>query len=141
MALGTFGLSQNNGAADLSITTAGTVFCTPITGLAGMQALTFWLKFAYGSGGTTVKAYLQTSIDQGNTWIDIACVALAQTSKTVLLNLSGLTPKTTQVTPTDGALADDTAVDGILGDRMRLKVVSVGTYAGNTLLAARMVAR
>jgi hypothetical protein len=38
-------------------------------------------------------------------------------------------------------MADDTAVDGLLTDRMRLKVVSTGTYAGSTVLSARLVAR
>jgi hypothetical protein len=58
-----------------------------------------------------------------------------------LLNFCGLTPKLTAVVPGDGALADDTAIDGLIGDRVRLKVVSTGTYAGSTVLSGRMVAR
>lgn len=142
MALGFFGLTQDaGGASDFSITQPGTHIGQPITGLIGMQALTLWMKFAYGSGGTALKAYLQTSIDQGNTWLDIACMAFAQVSRTALVNLSGLTPKTTLVIPTDGTLTDDTVVDGLLGDRVRLKAIVTGTYAANTLLSGRMVAR
>ncbi len=141
MSLGAFGLSINGSASDLSITGGGTAICTPITGLVGMQALLASFRFAYGSGGTTAKAYLQGSADQGNTWFDMYCFAAALADKRALINLSALTPKLTAVDPTDGTLTDDTAVDGMLPDRVRLKVIVVGTYAGGTLLAARMVAR
>lgn len=140
MALGAFGLSTNSGGNDLSITAAATTVCTAITGLTGMQSLTVSLRFAYGSGGTTVRAYAQTSIDGGNTWIDIASKLFTTSSDHKVWNFSALTPKTTPATPSDGALSDDTAVDGILGDRVRLKVVSTGTYAGNTTLVGRVVA-
>ena len=133
---------------DIAITTAGTQTgnsSASVDGgsldLDGMLAATFSFRLQYGSGGTTVKAYLQTSLNQGTTWIDIACVAFATASEDQVLNLSGLTPKTTLVTPTDGALADDTCIDGIFGDRFRVKVVSAGTYAGSTVLSCRMDAR
>jgi hypothetical protein len=99
----------------------------------GMVAATLQFKFAYGSAGTTCKAYVQTSLDQGSTWIDVACATFT--------NLSGLTPKTTAATPSDGALTDDTCLDGVLGDRWRAKVTSTGTYAGSTSLSVRMQAR
>ena len=137
---GIYSLTKNDGASDLAIAAAATTICEVIDGLAGMKAVTLGLRLAYGSGGTSVKAYVQTSLDQGNTWIDIACVVFGTASEHQVVNLSGLTPKTTQVTPSDGALADDTCVDGILGDRLRLKAVSVGTYAG-TVLSARASVR
>lgn len=140
MSLGSFGLTINGSASDLTVTSAGTVVCTEIASLEGMQALSVWLQLAYGSGGTAVKAYLQTAFD-ASTWMDIACVAFATVAKTAVLNFSGLTPKLTQLVPTDGAMADDTALDGILGTRMRLKAVVTGTYAGSTILKGRMVAR
>lgn len=141
MALGQFGLTTNGSASDLTITAAATTNCTALTGLTGMQSLGVFLKFSWGSGGTNAKAYVQTSFDGGNTWVDIACVVFGILSETALLNFSALTPKTTQVVPTDGTMADDTAVDGILGDRVRLKVISTGTYAGGTILVGRIVAR
>lgn len=140
MSLGAFGLTTNGSASDLSVTAAATTICTAITGLTGMQSLTVSLRFAYGSGGTNVKAYLQTSLDGGNRFVDIACVKFEVASEEAILNFSALTPKLTQVTPTDGAIADDTAIDGVLGDRVRLKVISTGTYAGNTALVGRIVA-
>lgn len=130
---------------DFAITTAATQTGDDTSDddidLDGMLAATFSIRLAYGSGGTTVRAFIQTSINQGVTWIDIACVLMTTAAEHQVINLSGLTPKTTQVTPTDGALADDTAIDGILGDRFRVKVVSTGTYAGSTALECRMCAR
>lgn len=139
MSLGTFGITTNGSASDLTITTAGTVACTAITSLIGMQSLTVSMRLAYGSGGTTVKAYLQTSLDGGNTWDDILCWAPANANAGKRWNFSAQTP-VDAVTPTDGAMADNTRQDGILGDRVRLKVVSTGIYAGNTVLTGRIVA-
>lgn len=132
MSTGIFSLSKYNGSSDLSITSAGTTTCDVISDLAGMTAVSIQARFAYGSGGTTAKVYVQTSLSQSNDWVDVACIAFATTSETQVLNLSGLTPKGLTV-PTDGALTDDTVLDGILGDRLRVKVVSVGTYANTTL--------
>jgi len=126
---------------DFQITAAGTQVGDVVDDLEGLLAIAASLRLQYGSGGTTIKAYLQTSIDQGATWIDIACVLFATASEHACLNFSALTPKTTAVTPTDGSLTDDTAVDGVLGERFRLKVVSTGTYAGSTVLSGRICAR
>lgn len=126
---------------DFTITTAATYPGDWVTGFDGLLAMCAQLRLAYGSGGTSIKAYIQTSLDQGTTPIDIASVVFGTASEVVALNFSALTPKLTQVVPTDGALSDDTAVDGILGDRFRLKIVSTGTYAGSTVLSARVNAR
>lgn len=126
---------------DFTITTAGTQTGEWVTDLEGMLAAAVSLRLSWGSGGTTVRAFVQTSLDGGTTATDIACVLFGTASEHAILNFSALTPKTTQVSSTDGALADDTAVDGVLGDRLRLKVVSTGTYAGSTILTARVTAR
>ncbi|RVD44207.1 hypothetical protein EN742_02970 [Mesorhizobium sp. M4A.F.Ca.ET.020.02.1.1] len=126
---------------EFTITAAGTQVGEAVTGLEGMLAALLQLRLAYGSGGTAIKAYVQCSADQGTTWYDVACIVFGVAGEVALLNLSALTPKTTAVVPGDGALADDTAVDGLLTDRMRLKLVSTGTYAGQTVLSARLVAR
>lgn len=141
MSLGQFGLTANDGASDLTITAAGTFVCDAVTGLTGMLALLAQLRFVYGSGGSSVKVYLQSSPDGGTTWHDCACVVFTTANAIKLLNLSALTPKTTAVVPTDGTLTDDTSVDGLITDRARLKVVVTGTYAGGTVLSGRMVAR
>ncbi|WLB14824.1 hypothetical protein QIH87_49800 (plasmid) [Bradyrhizobium elkanii] len=124
-----------------SITVAGTAVGDWVTGLEGCLSILAQMRLVYGSGGTTVRAYLQTSADNGDTPIDVACVLFGTASENAVLNLSALTPKTTQVTPSDGAMTDDTNVDGIIGDRFRVKVVSTGTYAGSTQLVCSAVVR
>ena len=126
---------------DFTVTTPATQIGEVIDGLDGMVAATLQVRLAYGSSGTSINVYCQVSLDQSTTWIDVANVLLGTASEVAVLNLSGLTPKTSQYTPTDGALADDTCVDGVLGDRFRAKVVSQGTYAGQTVVSVRLVAR
>lgn len=127
--------------ADLPITTALTGSAqTAIENLEGMLAGTIQAKFAYGSGGTSAKAYVQTTLDNGLTWVDIASITFTTASATKIINLSGLTPKTTAVTPSDGALSDDTCVDGVLGDALRVKITTTGTYANSTL-SVKLIAR
>lgn len=92
-------------------------------------------NFTYGSGGTSVDVWVQSSLDGGTTWCDIANFHFTTSSARKVFNLSSLTPVTTQATPTDGTLTANTAVDGLIGGKLRVKVTTVGTYAGNTTLA------
>jgi hypothetical protein len=126
--------------ADIAITTPLTVAQTPVQNLEGMLAATILARFAYGSGGTLCRAYVQITLDDGQTWIDVACFAFTTASATRVINLSGLTPKLTPLTPSDGALADDSFIDGILGSAMRVKLVTTVTYA-NTVLSVKLSAR
>lgn len=125
---------------DLAITAADTYIGDVISNLHGMTAVTIQLRFAWTSGGSSARVYIQTSLDQENTWVDLACISCVNAAETAILNLSGLTPKTSQVTPSDGALGDDLAVDGILGDCLRMKIVTTGTYA-NTVASGRVAVR
>jgi hypothetical protein len=77
---------------------------------------------------------VQTSLDYGSTWCDIYCFSVTQTSVVNVVNLSALTAVTTSYVPTDGALAANTAKDGILGPMFRCKTTSTGTYADGTTL-------
>src|SRR5581483_9748683 len=47
------------------------------TGFAGIAAASFQVCLRYGSGGSTITVYLQTSLDSGQTFIDIGAVAFA----------------------------------------------------------------
>lgn len=132
-------LTTKDGSPDLPITAAGTYVCDVVDDL-DFDTLLVQARLAYGSGGTTVKAYLQTTIDQGATWVDIACFAFTTASASRLINLVR-TPVTSPVTPGDGVLADNTTVDGILGERLRLKVVVAGTYGASTVLSVRALPR
>lgn len=110
-----------------------------VDGLEGMLAATLQVNFNYGSGGTTCRVMVETSIDQGSTWIEVWRALFGTASEENIVNLSGLTPKTTPITP--AALSDDTVQDGVFGDRWRAKVTSTGIYAGNSSLSVRLSAR
>jgi hypothetical protein len=99
----------------------------PVNVLA-MASLTFV------GGGTSADAYLQTSLDGGTSWCDVANWHFLVASAKFVYNLSSLTPVTTQYAPLDGALAANTAKDGIIGSHWRVKWTSVGTYTGATIL-------
>lgn len=127
-----------------NVTTAQTQVCTPngaAIGFAGINAASFQVRMSGGTGGSKINVYIQTSLDQGQSWIDIANVAFTNTSGVEVVNLSALDKIATPVAPTDGSLADNTTVDGILGDQLRAKVVSTGTYTGATLVSVLGVAR
>lgn len=135
--LGDAALSDINAATTATVITSANNVA--YLDLEGMTAATIQVNFNYGSGGTSIKVTVETSLDDGTTWIEVARVALTTSSSEKVFNISGLTPKTTLVTP--GALSDDTVLDGIFGDCWRAKVLTVGTYTGNTSLAVRLNAR
>jgi hypothetical protein len=116
-----------------------TVAATGVTQGAGTNApplkVTIQANFIYGSGGTSADVYVQTSIDAGVTWCDVANFHFTTSSGRKLFNLNSQTPVTAIATPTDGSLAANTAVDGITGAMWRAKYAIVGTYAGGTSLA------
>ncbi len=138
---GTFSLG------DISITTADTYVGAPVISLAGALSVTFWLRFEYGAGSGDARVYCQTSLDQGSTFFDIACLVLGAAAETAIFNFTSSTPSLfsgsppTPLVPMDGALADNSAVDGIIGDRFRLKIVTTGTFSGMTLLSGRITVR
>ena len=123
----------------LTITTAiGATATTPVTNLGGMKYVAVECKFVYGSGGTTVDVYIQTSLDGGLTWIDIMefdfTTASANKVNSVTIAPSVVT-NFPPVSVVDGSLAINTSVQGVLGDRLRAKYITVGTYGGSTSLA------
>lgn len=132
MQTGIFSLTKNDGAEDLAIGAAATVICEVIDGLDGMSEADVQVNFQYGpSGGTTCKTYIQTSLDQGSSWIDLYCMAAATVSKKRHVRLK---PDGTIGTASDGALADDSLATGlVLGDRLRVKAIVAGTYVGAEL--------
>jgi hypothetical protein len=120
---------------------AGTQVGTPQTGLQGMTALSCQARFAYGSGGTQVNVYIQSSLDQGQSWFDIANIEFTTSSGVDAINLSGLNSVTTPAALTNLALANNTVLNGPLGDRLQATVVSTGTYGGGSLLSVNCEAR
>jgi hypothetical protein len=122
------------------ITAAGTVTSpVPFRALEGLLYLGLQAKFTYGSGGTTCKAYVQTSLDGGTTWRDVASFAFTTASAVKISAVNGSVAMAAAQGASDGALADDTILNGLLGDLWRVKVVSTGTYAGNTTIQVSAV--
>src|SRR5215469_3518469 len=121
---------------------------TPWVPLNGTpRNLTIQANFAYGSGGTSVDAYIQTSLDGKQTATDIANFHFTTSSQRFACNISTTSPAGTPLgsstapdkqTPnlalTDGSMSNNTAQDGILGPYVRVKYKSSGTYAGGSTL-------
>ena len=107
--------SQNRPDGPHSLTSSGTYTGNSQEYFSGILGLSVQVVFTYGSGGTSAKTYLQTSMDQAVTWQDVAAIGMFTTSTTTL------------------ALTTGTANDGVLGDRFRFVTVTVGTYANTTL--------
>jgi hypothetical protein len=114
---------------------------TAVAGLARAKSLAIQYNFTYGSGGTSFTAWVQTSFDGGTTWVDIANCAGTTSSIRRCYNLTSNTAVTTIYTPTDGTLTDNTAKDGLIGDQLRVKFTSVGTYAGSTTMVVSVIAK
>lgn len=119
------------------ITVAGTLLSQVFDVHANSQKLPLNLaaqaNLTYGSGGTTIDVYVQTSFDQGVTWCDVMNFHFTTASLREISNVN----RQTAVVPaaaTDGTLAANTKNDGVVGRLWRAKVVSTGTYAGGTTL-------
>jgi hypothetical protein len=121
--------------ANLPITAAASIAAAPgsLQLNDSPRSLCVQATFTYGSGGTTVDAYLQTSVDGGLTWMDIAQFHFTTASARVFYNLNAQTAHATPVPATDGGLIANTANDGILGPLFQVKTASTGTYVGTTL--------
>lgn len=128
--------------AATTITTAVTgVTTSPILKLAGMAYLIVQAVLVYGSSGTTVKAWVQTSVD-GVKWADIINFPFT-TSSSTQLGIASLysSTLTAPVIPTDGTAADNTVTNGVLGNQLRVKYTTTGTYGGSTTLAITGIAK
>lgn len=93
------------------------------------QMVTAVAKFLYGAGGTTVKAWLQTSYDNV-TWFDVKNFAFTTAAANKLGSL--IPAAVASAVLTDGTLGDDLKIDGALGRYWRVKYTTTGTYSGAT---------
>lgn len=125
-----------------TITTAQTASTkTVVAGLARAKSLGIYINFDYGSGGTSVDVYVQTSFDGGTTWMDIAQYSGTTSDQKRAYNLSALTPVTSIYTPIDGSMTANTCKDGFIGDQLRVKFTSVGTYGTSTTMQVYAIAK
>lgn len=125
----------------ITLATAATTLGTAVTGLAGIKYLVVEAKFVRIGGGTAVKVYIQTSLDGGTTWIDIMSITFTTTTANKVSAVSTAVALAASITPGDGALSDDTILNGLLGDRIRAKVVATGTYTGASTLDVLVVGK
>ncbi len=137
---GPYSLSLNGANTALLIAAAGEYAGDVRTGLRGMQGATILADFRYGAGGTDVKAFLQTSLDDGAFWFDVACFRFTLADARKVFNFetrqgSGI------FVPAVKALDYDTVIHGPIGDRLKLVAVSTGTYTGDTALDVRFLPR
>ena len=117
------------------------VVTDPIIGLVGMTYLAVQTTFVYGAGGTSVDAWIQTSLDAGVSWIDVMNFHFTTATGTKVSAVVTSTALAAAVTPGDAALGANTILSGLLGDRVRAKYTSTGTYTGANTLTIDMVAK
>jgi hypothetical protein len=118
----------------LLITTAiGTTTTTPIqTEDWPPENLAVHCNFVYGSGGETVDAYVQMSLDGGSKWVDVVECHFTTASLRELYDISSLPSAVSSRITTDGSLIANTAKGDMIS--WRVQYVSTGTYAGGTTL-------
>jgi hypothetical protein len=119
-------------SAPIATPVTGQVYGSPVS-VNRHRNLIVTATFAYGSGGTTAKVWLQTSVDNGVTWFDVANFAFALATAVRINKLTGDAEVAANYTPTDAALADNTIKDGLLGTMYRGKVTSTGTYVNTAI--------
>lgn len=113
-----------------------------VSGFGTPIALSIQVRFTYvASAATSVTARIQTTLDGGTTWVDIAAVGFTTASALKGVNVSGLVSVTTPASLLDGSLTSNTVQEGFLGDEYRVKIDSVGTYGSGTQLAVDVFAR
>lgn len=117
-----------------TITTAGTVIGGTIDNLHDKVVNALGAVFTYGSGGTTAKAFVQTSFDDGSTWQDVTVFSFTTSTAKKGATLGWPALGTAHFTVTDGSLADNTMSGAPIGNMVRTKLISTGTYAGTTTL-------
>lgn len=105
-----------------------------IAGLGGMESVTLWAVFDYGSGGATASVIVQTSLDQGVNWIDVCRFDFTTADRKAHATVGVFSASAVAAL---AAISTEGKLDNILGDRLRAKVTSTGTYAGNTHISIR----
>lgn len=106
--------------------------------LDGMSSVSLQATFVFGSSGTTCVAVVQTSLDGGQSWIDICRFDFSTANAKKIANISAagaLAPAAV------AALGTESKLDGVLGDRLRCRITSTGTYGSNTTISVRAVVR
>ena len=130
----------NEDDEDFAIDTAGSQIGNAVTDLQGIEALAIFghLSAAAAASGSDVTVFIQTSFASG-AWYDVACIVFGSATIARAANVSsaGAAPATL----TDQAMADNTVLNGPIGDRLRAVVVVEGDFDSPSILALRGHAR
>ena len=120
-----------------AVPAAGTYATDWIEFLGGLDYVALQTVFVRTGGGTTLKVYLQTSLDGGTTPIDVACQAFATMTATKVSALSAVIAPAAQAgAPTDATHSDNTVLNGgQSGASVRVSGIR-GTIAANRVLAS-----
>lgn len=124
-----------------TLAAAETGATTSAYNIGAAKYLTARAKFVRAAGGTTTKVWIQTSLDGGTTWFDIMCLAFTTTTATKVSAVTTTTALAAASVPTDGTMADDIILSGLLGDLIRVKYTTTGTYTGASSLTVDIVAK
>lgn len=119
---------------DFQISTAAVLMGSPVSDLDTLDKVTIDVHFQYGNGGSSVSVIVQTSLNQGTTWIDIARFDFTTVGDE---RVATLTRDFLAYPYLVGSLFSESVVNGVLGDRLRTVVTSTGTYTNSTVLSVR----
>ena len=117
----------------VSFTTAVTgSTTTPILGLGEVGSLNLICRFAPTSGGTTCIARVQTSLNNGADWYDIARFDFTTTGSVKRACCDGRAGAAVAAVV---ALGSESKIDGLIGDRLRLSVDTTGTFGAGSAVS------
>lgn len=110
----------------------GIGLATPVAGsrqaaivdLDGMSEVSFEATFAYGSGGTSLIAVVQTTFDDGVNWRDIARFEFATAAATKTACVTKIAAGVVGY----AALNGEFTRNGCLGNQLSVLLFSTGTY-------------
>lgn len=130
----------NEDDEDFAIAAPGTQIGNMETDLVGIESLTIYglLSAAAATSGAGVTVYIQSSLS-GAPWFDIACLAFGDATEARAANI--VASAAAPVILTDQAMADNTVLNGPIGDRVRAVVVTAGDFDSPSVLALRGHAR
>lgn len=114
------------------IPAAGTHYSDGTGDLGKVKALNIQARFVAGSGGTSVKAYVQTLVG-GTQWADIACFAFTGSDVWAYQSVVADTAVNSPVALGTGDLSDNSSVNGIIGEQLRIQLDVAGDYTNASL--------
>jgi hypothetical protein len=84
-------------------------------------------------GVQSLDLYIQTTLDNEETWCDIMQFSFSVFTARRVQAVNLDTALTANTTPTDGTMSANTILNGLMGNKLRLKYIVVGDYRDSTL--------